>query len=47
MKIHKYHSCENTFLVIEFQENIKYDIISVKLCKKYVDMVVKELEPLC
>ena len=35
MKIHKYHSCENTFIVVDYQENIKYDIISNNFCNKY------------
>ena len=47
MKIYKYHSCENCFLITEFVENTEYDIISKKICNKYdVDgIIVVKMDP--
>lgn len=49
MKIYKYHSCENSFIVIEFQKNIEYDTFATRLCNKYdVDgMIVVKIDPVC
>ena len=47
MKIYKYHSCENSFIVLEFQKKIAYDKVSKFLCEKYdVDgMIVVKVDP--
>ena len=47
MKLHKYHSCENYFLITDFIDNIEYDILSKRLCDKYsVDgMIFVKMDP--
>ena len=35
MKIYKYHSCENSFILLEFHANIEYDKVAKALCVKY------------
>ena len=47
MKLHKYHSCENYFLITDFIDNIDYDILSKRLCDKYsVDgMIFVKMDP--
>ena len=47
MKIYKYHSCENSFIVLEFNKSIEYDKIANALCLKYdVDgMIVIKIDP--
>ena len=47
MKIYKYHSCENYFIVTEYERNTEYDNISKDLCNKYdVDgLIVVKMDP--
>ena len=35
MDIYKYHSCENSFLILEHLEDVDYFYISQKLCNEY------------
>ena len=35
VQVYKYHSCENSFLIMEYLPNKEYPIISEKLCKEY------------
>lgn len=32
MRIHKYHSCENSFLILDYKEIIDYSSLALKLC---------------
>ena len=49
LKIYKYHSCENYFLIMEYIDNIEYDIVSRRLCEEYdVDgLIVVKIDPVC
>ena len=48
MDIYKYHSCENSFLILEHLENIDYSFISKKLCEEHKTdwMLILKKEPL-
>ena len=48
MDIYKYHSCENSFLILEHLENINYSFISKKLCEEHKTdgMLILKKEPL-
>ena len=48
MEMYKYHSCENSFLIFEYFENIDYSSVSKKLCKEYETdgLLILKKEPL-
>ena len=35
MQVYKYHSCENSFLIMEYLPNKEFSLISQKLCDEY------------
>ena len=45
MKVYKYHSCENIFLITDYKENIDFSDVAKKLCVDVDGLIAVKYDP--